>query len=579
MQPLNDKGKFSVFTRLLCVCLILLGATLSHPPVADAAKKKRRRQPPPRIRTIFVDARNVFDPTVPGEDRWPFTWANDIHFTTHRMVILRELLVKPGDPADPEILAESERILRSLPFIKDATIRTIPVGYDQVDVLVQTNDSWTTQPQANYSTKGNQTTYSAGILEENMLGYGKAVSAFGTRDPDGSGEQFGYSDPQLFGSRAQLNSLFVNDPGGNQQHLTIARPFYSLETRSAAGVSWDHTLGRQKVINNGELTNEYDENHHSADAYVGRWINHDPLSVQRLSLHYRYSYDFFSPEATTLPGTLPINKNVSSPLLTWDWIQSDFIKEAFIEKAQRIEDINLGHQAEISAGYAPRVLGSTNNSIPLAATDSFGFQAVKSWFFLGSYGLVGQYNTANAHQDPAQLSNTLYFANLNLYAHLPVSFPLTAVAHTETGYVQNIDSQNQLQLGGDTGLRGFKVRAFTGNKSVLGNLETRFYYPREVLHLAYVGGVFFVDAGQVEPPGQAYVRQDFHSDVGIGLRIAPTRSTSGTVYRFDAAYAIGPIGDSKRVIFSVAAGQGFGPSANSYATFPNLPAPQSTSSP
>ena len=57
-----------------------------------------------------------------------------------------------------------------------------------------------------------------------------------------------------------------------------------------------------------------------------------------------------------------------------------------------------------------------------------------------------------------------------------------------------MSTDNVLAIGGDSGLRGFKTNAFTGNKSVLLNLESRCYYPDEVLHLAYIGGAVFIDA-------------------------------------------------------------------------------------
>src|SRR5205823_5558464 len=98
------------------------------------------------------------------------------------------------------------------------------------------------------------------------------------------------------------------------------------------------------------------------------------------------------------------------------------------------------------------------------------------------------------------------------------------------------------------------VDAFTGNKSLLMNLENRFFYPYEILHLAYVGGAMFVDAGEAQPQDKGFTGRDVHADVGIGLRFALTRSTEGTVYRIDLAYALGPIQQDKRWILSISSG-------------------------
>jgi len=99
------------------------------------------------------------------------------------------------------------------------------------------------------------------------------------------------------------------------------------------------------------------------------------------------------------------------------------------------------------------------------------------------------------------------------------------------------------------------------------NLENRFFYPREVLHLAYVGGAVFVDAGEVQPQGIAFSTKDLHADVGIGMRFGLSRSADGTVFRVDLAYALGPVQQANRWILSVSSAQGFKREANTYKNF------------
>jgi outer membrane protein assembly factor BamA len=538
---------------------------------AEAAKKSKSKQPAPVIRFIVIDPKDVFDPNVPGEGKWPFTWANALHIRTKDPVIRRELLVKPGDRADRDLLDESERILRAMTFIKDARIRTVPVGDGRVDLIVETHDTWTTQPQANFGSEGGRNEFDMGFLEENFLGYGKAVSYFYKDHPEGVSRQYAYSDPQLLNTRGKLTTQFDDTPTGTQQHVTLERPFYSLETKWAGGATWHHTDEVQKVITNGAESNAFGRDHHDADAFIGRRLNRDPLSAHRLSLHYQYFSDYFTRELNTVAGTLPPNKTITGPSLRWDWVQSNFIKETFVDRAERVEDINLGHQVILSAGYSGKRFGATEEAIPLTFADSFGLGKEGQGFFLGSYGMTGRMNTYAPGQDGGKLKNTLYFMNANYYKHLPTEFPFTGVVHMESAYAQDIDLENQLVLGGENGLRGFEADAFTGNKSILMNVEGRAFYPHEVLHLAYLGGAAFVDAGQVQPQGRPYSFKDVRASIGVGLRIALTRSTEGSVYRFDVAYALGPIQQDKRIVFSIAAGQGFNRAANAYAKFPGLP--------
>jgi outer membrane protein assembly factor BamA len=566
----SSRCLFRLQWRIILVLPAVLVALLCIP--AEPAKKSRARQTAPVIRFIIIDPKDVFDPNVPGEGQFPFTWANALHIRTKDHVVRRELLVKPGDRANPDLLEESERILRALTFIKDARIKTVPVGDGRVDVLVETHDTWTTQPQANFGSEGGENEFEMGFLEENLLGYGKSISYFYKDHPEGISRQYSYSDPQLFRTRTKFTSQFDDTPTGTQQHLGIERPFYSLETKWAGGGVWHHTDEDQQIIENGVQTNTFGRDHHDADVFVGRRLNRDPLSVHRLSLHYTYFSDFFTRELeTATTEELPENKTITGPSLRWDWVQSNFIKETFIDRAERVEDFNLGHQVILAAGYSGQQFGATEEAVPITFADSFGMGKEGRGFFLGSYGMTGRMSTYGISNEGGKLQNTLYFLNANYYKHLPTEFPFTGVLHFESAYVQNIDEENQLELGGDNGLRGFEAHAFTGNKSLLMNIEGRAYYPHEIFHLAYIGGAAFVDAGQVQPPGSPYTWKDVHASIGVGFRIALTRSTEGSVYRFDVAYALGPIQQDNRIVFSIAAGQGFKKAGNSYEKFPGVP--------
>jgi outer membrane protein assembly factor BamA len=533
-----------------------------YPSVADA--RKRRRGDDIRIRTINVEVKNIFDPQVPGEDRWPFTWANALHIRTRASVIRRQLLMKPGDTVNRALLEESERNLRALTFIKDAKILEVAGPDGQSDLLVRTQDTWTTQPQINFGSEGGESHFDVGFEEQNFLGYGKYVTYFLKRDKDGTSHEMGYRDPQILNTRLTLDTLFLTTPFGAEQHVSLARPFFSLETRASGGVNFDNVRSLEKSVENGLELTRYRLKRTNASVFGGVRLNEDLENIQRLSLRYRYSLDDFQAEAGTAPGTLPEDNALAGPLLTWSLEQSDFIKETFIDRAERIEDINLGHVVSVGAGYSGRKLGATENSTPFSFLDSFGFGGEGPWFGLTSYGVMGRYNHYSAEQIGGRPINTLYYANFNWYRHMLPEFPLTTVFHAESAYVQNPDAENVLELGGNTGLRGFKNESFTGNKSMLVNLEERFFVPYEVFHLAYLGGAMFIDAGQVQPAGAEFNRKEIHANVGVGMRIGLTRSTGGSVYRIDVAYALGKINQGDRVIISISSGQGFKRDGNTF---------------
>ncbi len=552
------------FISGVSVLALLLGTAC---PV-DAKRVRPQRQVRPLVvRDIYVELKDVFDPSVPGENIWPFRLANQLHVRTRASVIRRELLARPGTPSDTEQIDESERNLRALPFIRDASIlkKTNPDG--SVDLLVMTQDSWTLQPQLGVSSEGGESTFSAGIEEINLLGYGKYLSYFYKEDVDGRSHLLGYNDPQFLNTRFRLTSTFQDIPTGSIQDVNLERPFFAQTTRVAGGASFNHFQKMEKVFEAGNEISRHDREHVATRPFIGLWLNNDPMNAVRSTLAYRYSEETYHAQAGTLASTLPEHTTLSGPILGFSYTQADFIKETFIEKTGRVEDYNLGHDAQLAAGYVSKKFGATETSIPIALSDTFGFGNRREWFGLFTLGASNRYKLYEPDQVGGRLYNALYFGSFNYFRHLRDDFPDTGVVHIESAYLQRPDVSNLLSVGGNTGLRGFKNDFMTGNKTVLINLENRFFYPREVFHLAYVGGAFFLDAGQAQPQGQEFTRKDFHCNVGAGMRFGLSRSSEGTVFRVDLAYALGPIQQANRWILSISSSQGFKRSANTYAKY------------
>ncbi len=96
----------------------------------------------------------------------------------------------------------------------------------------------------------------------------------------------------------------------------------------------------------------------------------------------------------------------------------------------------------------------------------------------------------------------------------------------------------QLTLGGETGLRGFPINYQHGSKSVLVNLEKRYYWEYDLLQLFKVGAAIFFDIGRVR--GHSLVNSDpnYLKNIGMGLRLAPSRANAGLVLHLDVAAPI-----------------------------------------
>ena len=95
---------------------------------------------PPRIGSITVTTLDVFTPKEASAG-WAYRTTNRLHMQTRESVIRQFLLFAEGDPYDPTRLAQTERNLRALDFIKSATVTASEPHDGVVNVFVITQDS------------------------------------------------------------------------------------------------------------------------------------------------------------------------------------------------------------------------------------------------------------------------------------------------------------------------------------------------------------------------------------------------------------------------------------------------------
>ena len=106
------------------------------------------------------------------------------------------------------------------------------------------------------------------------------------------------------------------------------------------------------------------------------------------------------------------------------------------------------------------------------------------------------------------------------------------LASLEADATHRLDPENQLLLGGDSGLRGYPLRYQDGDHRVLFSLEQRVFTNWYPFRLFHVGGAIFFDAGRVwsNDPSKSAQIQGLLKDIGFGLRLGSSRSSLGSLY-------------------------------------------------
>jgi hypothetical protein len=528
----------------------------------------------PVIANVIIERATVFDPKVKGEDNWIFQTADKLHYVTREWIVRDELLFAPGDRWDALLVLESERNMRAAYPYRRVDITPVPRPDGRVDALVRTQDSWTLNPLLGITTSGGQTSYSAGVQENNLLGLGKTVGyehsqGHATTGPTHS-DSFNYGDPRLLATRYALGVAYSDAQNGSNESVNVTKPFFELATARAMTLSWSNadTIGTE--VFNGAPYSSYTDRQRIVNAEYGARLNDDRWFVQRVEAGWyanRAVYGQTSQSPGTLPGTQPSNLDMSGPTIGYTWIQPHYVKETYIERMERVEDFNLGNQLGVRTGYMARDLGSDQDRWIFNIADQQGLSLGEGRFALASAAISGRIFDNHAE-------NQLATANLNIYwKNFLWSRARTLVFHVEGAQGTNLDKENQIDLGGATGLRGYKNDSFIGTRSLLANLEDRFFLDGEYLHLVRFGGVVFAESGSVVSGTSGFSPASFHSDVGAGIRAASSRSTTGNVVRLDLSYALNGGPGGSRWVVSLTGGQAFSFGSSSASRIAVSPAP------
>jgi hypothetical protein len=207
------------------------------------AERGKTVEPAPQgkwIDGIDVEPLEVFE----REDPLP-GWVNWFHTTSRVDVIEREILARPGQRYDSNLVDESARNLRSLRQLSLVLILPVKSGEDRVRLLVITKDVWSLRLNSALRMRTQSIEYLAlQPSEENLAG--RHLRLAGQYIYDLSTNTFGatLSHQRLFGSRLALftsvNLIQHRATGkfeGSTGSFTFEQPLYSSRTKWAYGTS------------------------------------------------------------------------------------------------------------------------------------------------------------------------------------------------------------------------------------------------------------------------------------------------------------------------------------------------------
>ncbi|MEY4589637.1 MAG: hypothetical protein RL497_1713, partial [Pseudomonadota bacterium] len=288
-----------------------------------------------KIRTLRIETGQVFDKNNPKENNWLYRSLDALHINTRPNVIAQQLLFREGELLDENKVRESARILRTRGYLASAFIMPETLCGQEIDLVVITRDTWSTEPDTSISRSGGESKSGFGFSEGNLLGYGNELAIGYEKVGERTAINYDFSSPHIFNSHYYAHLAYADKSDGIDKIVELSKPFYSLQTRYGYGFSSENITEAEIVRFGGLQRTSYIHSRERHEIYAGKAVSITPKSTTRLLAGYSMDEDEYSATfATKTP--LPNYEINRYPWLAVRKIENHFGAFKNLQQIQRV---------------------------------------------------------------------------------------------------------------------------------------------------------------------------------------------------------------------------------------------------
>lgn len=366
------------------------------------------------IRNIRIETIDPFGYTSKDKrekSKWYDWFTNHLHSNTKISTVNNYLLFQEGEQYNAQKLYESERLLRTMPFINrvNISVSDSTSTKDSIDVIVKVLDSWSLKPRLSYS--GSK--IGLGVTEENVLGLGHELNFLYRNDSKEKQDYLlgSYTAYNLFGSYINAQVLGERDYLKNERiNFNVRRDFFSPLTKWAGGFTFEYFM--RNVVLPVETTTIFPEAQikvYSQDLWGGYQIPVSSYPDEKVASNIALISRFQNYQYKDSPGIDQYQyfRSYSSFLMSLGFIRRNFSVQKNIFQYDLPEDIAYGNSVNVTAG----ALSRSKDVIPYAGISaSYG-----TFMKLGYFNIKAQFgrffNEDSQNRESFRLDGT-YFTHL-----------------------------------------------------------------------------------------------------------------------------------------------------------------------
>ncbi len=351
--------------------------------------------------------------------------ADKLHKDTRTDVIRKNLFFKEGDVFLPLLISDNERFLREQPYLQDAMIVAYKsvMSSDSVDIIVLTRDIFS----IGGSVKANGfNRIGVEVKEENIAGTGSYLSVSNLYDKNrkpefGIGAEFTARNIKgLFlnwttGFKTFKNAIVNNRYEEGSYYTRIEKPLVSRYTQWTGAVAFSYNRTRNNYIDQPSYLVNAQYSYTNVDLWGGYNIGYssnkktDSENRLRHFIAARSFYTHFDKLPSLYKDSFNFNyANLNGILFSYSLYKQNFYKTNFIYGFGRNEDVAIGINATLTAGW-------TNKQNVMRGYYGFDFEGshYSQRGFFSSYKLrAGGYKGISAFEDISMLLGVDHFTRL-----------------------------------------------------------------------------------------------------------------------------------------------------------------------
>ena len=481
--------------------------------------------------------------------------ANKLHRNTREVTIRKNLFFKEGDVLLPLLIADNERFLREQPFISDAVIVVYKsIMYkDSVDIIILTKDVFSIA--GNFSINGSGRVKTE-VREENLVGTGSRLSFSSLydkkRNPDiGFGAEFiernikGTFLSGSLGFKTFKNAIVNNRFEENAAYIKLEKPLINRYTEwtGAFMLSLNQSTNGYLDSTQYKFTSQY--RYKSGEIWGGYnigWGRKRTTDSEKRLRHFvaaRVFYNYFDKVPVIFKDSFNYNyANLNGLLVSYSLYKQNFYRSKFIYGFGRNEDIPIGINASVTAGW-------TNKQGRLRGYYGAEFDAShysQRGFFSAYTARVGAYRGVTSFEDIGLLMSINHFTKLRQLNPKWLNRNFLSLSYTRL-FERKLNEPIKLQS--DFGLPYFRTDSLNFLEAVSRatfKFESVFFNLNKYLGFRFAPFIF-TEVSFLKPVVNPTNKTDQYTSLGAGIRTRNENLVLGTIelraYYFPQVVTIG----------------------------------------